>query len=115
LSRYTLLELIELKVLGFEKEKRVKRFQPFEPIQSVTYHIDSDRITINSETQSQQFFNSQFETIKRTFKTDNLFLSKSIEHEETDSYSHLLIIALGRGYYGLLTGIRQKRRTESDE
>ena len=105
MARYTIMDLIEAKIFGFEKEDRVERFRPFEPIQSFTYPIDSSSMIINSETQEQQFFRDQFETIRRVFKDAEIFLSKQIDHELRDGFSHLLIFELGRGYYGLLTGI----------
>ena len=108
MTRYTIMDLIEAKIFGFEKEDRVERFRPFEPIQSFTYPIDSSKMIVNSETHEQQFFRDQFETVKRVFKDAEIFLSKQIDHELRKGFSHLLIFELGMGYYGLLTGIINK-------
>lgn len=111
MKRYSLMDLIHLDVFGIKED--IDRLQPIEEITSIEYPVDSNRLIIHSENYSQEVFDYMFAPVKRVFKNASIYLSKLMTNKFDEvRHTHVIIFELGRGYYGLLIGIRKEGENE---
>jgi len=110
LNRWSIPELVEAQVLGFEREKRLKHFLPFEEVQSVTKNIidDNGRIVLKSKSYEATFREEYFEPARRTFRGATMLLAnkpKNALDPKKEHLGHLLFFDLGQSYYAILAPI----------
>jgi hypothetical protein len=112
MKRYRLTELIEGKVFGFEKQKKVDDFKPLELVESITYTVEDDGLLyLHSNTYHESFKKEYFEPVRRVFKGVSMYLGSKPPKKKRGA-GHLLIFQLGQGYYALLTPFN-KTKSES--
>ena len=100
MKRWTLTDLIEAKIFGFEKgEDKIERFKPFEEVESESFRLDNvDIITLRSASYEETFKKDYLTPIRQAFKDAPMFLART----KAQPTKHLLIFELGQEYYALL-------------
>ena len=101
LNRWSILQLVEGQVLGFQKGKLSERLMPLEEVLSITKNISEDDgcVMLKSKSYEATFREEYFEPARRTFRQAPISLAASPK----EGLGHLLIFDLGREYYAILT------------
>jgi len=117
MKRYTITELVSMRVLGFLREKDNPEYfalmQPLERITQRVYQIENEnRVIVESEHYSSTFCIDQYEQLMRLFKDTDVYLAQSSSEEAKELDLHLLVFVFGRGYFAILTPIAKKKEID---
>lgn len=119
MKRRSIYEMVNNQVLGFFREKELKKDNPLEEVEYVTstFHEDGQhKLELTSKSYTAIVLKEFFEPCKRYFKDAIILLGKPRMGKAIKEEVSLVIFALGQRFYAVLTPTTQTSLiSESEE